>query len=246
MLLLQRERLHNPALQNLLHEWLKDTGRPEDATDIINGTKDYSMTWLNYVTVNPLEQDYRLETMVLAQYYYAAQEIRNRELKLAISAAYEKTQLKVVEQLLSRTRVETRFHQIQYHEHLKLLTRPKRRLLRDILKGWEFEVLVANSERMIEVCSSRLEEADHKRRERSTVLTDLLLVTLSFFAVFELCLYLVEFSREMMSRPALDYTDDSTSFFLRFIASVDTDVMFGIGAGLTIMLILTYKVIKDN
>lgn len=73
------------------------------------------------------------------------------------------------------------------------------------------------------------------------MLTDLLLVTLSFFAVFELSLYLTEFSREMMSRPALDYNDENTSIFLRFIAEIDADVMFSLGFGLTLVLVLLYR-----
>ena len=148
--------------------------------------------------------------------------------------------------MLAESRVATRLHLIDYNEQLKKLTRSKRRLLAEILESWDFDSLVENSQRMIDVCSSRLEEADHRRRERSTVMTDLLLVTLSFFAVFELSLYLVEFSREMMSRPALDYNDDNTSWFLSFIAEIDTDIMFGFGFLLTLALVLVYKKIKSH
>lgn len=245
-LLLEKKELRQKAKQLLLTQWLKGTRTPEHAEEMIAGKCDHSLTWLNYAVIEPMVDDYRLQTMLLAQYYYAAQEIRNRALKVAIAEAYSTEQLKPVEEILSQNRIQARMLQINYHEHLKLLTRAKRKLLAEILDGWEFDSLIENSERMIEVCSSRLEENDNKRRERSTVLTDLILVTLSFFAVFELCLYLVEFSREMMSRPALDYNDESTSFFLSTIAKIDTDVMFVIGLALTLSLALTYKLIKDK
>ena len=114
------------------------------------------------------------------------------------------------------------------------------------MKGWEYEQLVVNSERMIEVCNTQIQEEDNKKRERSTVMTDFLLVALSFFAVFELSLYLTEFSREMMSRPALDYNDNKSSFFLSVIAEIDADIMFSFGFGLTLVLILIYRYIKRH
>ena len=45
----------------------------------------------------------------------------------------------------------------------------------------------------------------------------------------------------MMSRPALDYNDENTSFFLRYIAEIDADVMFSLGFGLTLVLVLLYR-----
>ncbi|MGH1373109.1 MAG: hypothetical protein ACRBBW_13795 [Cellvibrionaceae bacterium] len=240
-------QLQQAATQSLITEWLSQTEYPQQAQDIIAGQRFYSMTWLNYVVVDAEPTgDYRLESMVLAQYYYTAQENCLQQLKQAIAAAYAEDQLKAAEKQLSQSRVATRLHLIDYHEQRKTLTRPKLRLLSEILDSWKFDSLVDNSQRMIDVCSSRLEEVDHQRRERSTVMTDLLLVTLSFFAVFELSLYLVEFSREMMSRPALDYNDENTSFFLSKIAEVDTDVMFAFGFLLTLGLVLVYKRIKSH
>jgi hypothetical protein len=99
---------------------------------------------------------------------------------------------------------------------------------------------------MIEICTSKIDETENKKRERSSLLTDLLLVALSFFTVFELSLYLTELSREMMSRPTLDYNDDSRSFMLQFIAEIDTDVMFGSGFFLTLLLVFVYKIIKSR
>jgi hypothetical protein len=235
-ILLSKEELQHSATQALITNWLKDTRRPSDAADIIAGTKDCSLTWLNYVLVDPAtnENDPRLSSMILAQYFYTAQENCNNLLKQAIDGAYNSKKHSETSKKLAQSRVVARLHQVDYHEHL----------LDEILLGWDFESLIENGQRMIEVCSSRLQEEDNKKRERSTVMTDLLLVTLSFFAVFELSLYLTEFSREMMSRPALDYNDENRSFFLQFIAEVDADIMFGFGFVLTFLLIILYKFIK--
>lgn len=278
--------LSNVKNQHFITQWLKDTQRPQDARDIIQGKTRHSMTWLNYAVVmatNPeavahcsesssqgnhdvsavvLNENLRegceplnnkhdnyesyIDTMILAQYYYTAQEKCNQLLKQAIDSAYSSSNLSVAEKQLSTSRVLSRLHQIDFHEHQKYLNRFKRRLLNDILTCWDFEQLTENGLRMIEICSSRLQEADNKKRERSTIMTDLLLVTLSFFAVFELSLYLTELSREMMSRPALAYNDENSSFFLQLIAGIDIDIMFIFGFGLTMALILIYKRIKSK
>lgn len=247
-MLLNDEQIGKPALRSLLTYWLKKTSRPEDAAKIINGEKECSMTWLNYAVKNPqvVGKDNNIQIMVLAQYYYVAQENCNNALRGAIEQAYNNSRHRNTDKLLANTRTASRLNQIAFYEYIKFLTRPNRVLLEDILNGWKFEQLVENSERMIEICNARLQEEDNKRREKSTVMTDFLLVALSFFTVFELSLYLTEFSREMMSRPTLDYNDSKSSFFLSYIAEIDADIMFSFGFGLTLMLIIVYRYIKRN
>lgn len=245
-LLLDNTEVKNSENEQFIKRWLKNTQCPEDANELIAGKKKYSMTWLNYVVVDAIADDPHISTMILAQYFYTAQETCNNLLKQAIDSAYNELKLSIAEKKLSTSRVLSRLHQIDFHEHKKYLNRFKRKLIDDILTCWDFEQLSENSLRMIEICSSRLEEADNKQRERSTVMTDLLLVTLSFFAVFELSLYLTELSREMMSRPALAYNDEKSSYFLNLIAGVDIDTMFVFGFVLTLALVLIYKKIKSK
>lgn len=245
-LLLTKQDTQMPSNHAFIQQWLKNTQRPEDADDLINGTIHYSMSWLNYIIVDVVKDDPQISTMILAQYFYTAQENCNKLLKQAIDSAYNETSLSIAEKKLSTSRVLSRLHQIDLYEHKKYLNRSNRKLLDEILSCWDFEQLSQNSLRMIEICSSRLEEADNKKRERSTVMTDLLLVTLSFFAVFELSLYLTELSREMMSRPALAYNDEKSSFFLNLIAGIDVDIMFVFGFALTLALVFVYKRIKSK
>lgn len=184
--------------------------------------------------------------MILCQYYYVSQEQNNKELLNSIEIAYTQSNKDLINKYLARTRTACRLNQIAFYEHIKFLTRPNRALLENILDGWQYNQLVENSERMIEVCDARILEEENAKREHSTMITDFLLVALSFFTVFELSLYLTEFSREMMSKPALDYNDNNSSFFLSLIAEVDTDIMFTFGFGLTLFLILIYRYLKRN
>jgi hypothetical protein len=247
-MLLNDEQLKNEKIQSLLTHWLMETSRPSDAADIIARRKNESLTWLNYAVINakPVGHDPKILIMVLAQYYYVSQENSNCALRGAIEAAYAQVQKQKSVKMLASTRTACRLNQISYYENIKFLSKPNRALLEDILNGWQYNQLVENSERMVEICNARLQEDDNKKRERSTVMTDFLLVTLSFFTVFELSLYLTEFSREMMSRPALDYNDSKSSYFLGVIAEVDADIMFSFGFGLTLLLIIVYRYIKRN
>lgn len=247
-MLVNDDLLKQQGMATLLTSWLKKTSRPQDAQDILENKKNYSMTWLNYVVKNPKPpgQDPNIQIMVLAQYYYVSQENSNSALRGAIEDAYSRSKKPKTDKVLASTRTACRLNQVTFYENIKFLNRPNRALLEDILNGWKFNQLVENSERMIEVCNARLQEEDNKRRERSTVMTDFLLVALSFFTVFELSLYLTEFSREMMSRPALDYNDSKSSLFLSVIAEVDADIMFSLGFGLTLLLIIVYRHIKRN
>jgi hypothetical protein len=245
-ILLRKPEIESQRIKTLITEWLKHTHRSKDAADIISGHKSFSLTWLNYVIINTEVNDERIDAMILAQYYYAAQENCNKHLKQAIDSAYNGNKKNDAQTILSRSRVTSRLHQVAFHDHLNYLTQSKRLILVNILECWNYEALSANGQRMIEICTSKIDETENKKRERSSLLTDLLLVALSFFTVFELSLYLTELSREMMSRPTLDYNDDSRSFMLQFIAEIDTDVMFGSGFFLTLLLVFVYKIIKSR
>lgn len=242
------ESLKQEHNKTLIRDWLKETQTPTDGDAIINGSKTYSMTWLNYVIVENERhcQRFLIDTMLLAQYYYTAQALCNDRLKGAISDAYLSDKLANVESKLGLSRAVARLLQVDFHEHLKHLTRPKRKTLEEILDSWDYNDLVDNGQRMIRVCSDKLMEANHQKRERSSTLTDLLLVPLSLFAVFELALSLTEFSREMMSRPALDYQDESSSIVLSAIATVDADIMISLGFALTLFLGALYAHIKTR
>ena len=245
-LIFNKKQLAHKDAEVLIKSWLAKTMNPEDYLAILNKEKDYSMSWLNYVLVddNNNFDHFRLDAMRLSQFFYAAQDRANQQLKSAISSAYVSDSLTVAQERLSRTRVSARLHLITYNDHLKYLTREKKAAVDEILKSWQFDELIQNGQRMVEVCSSKLEEANSKKRERSSLLTDLILVSLSFFAIVELALTLTEYSREVMSRPTLDFNDDNTSFFLSYIANVDTDIMFSTSVVVAIILFVIYHRIK--
>ncbi|WP_370164366.1 hypothetical protein [Marisediminitalea sp.] len=238
-MLLDRAQTARPSVRAMVKDWLSQTEFPDDA-DALGLDKDTSMTWLNYALVDVKENDYRLECMTLAQYCYIAHEKCNRRLREAIANVYSDRRLQESRKSLQETRTAAKLHQVTVNEQVKYLTRPKRSLLRSIFESWEYELLVNNGEAMIEICDNKIAEVDAKQRSVNSKKTDRILFAISLFAIFELLIFLSQHSREVMSRPALDYTDDSQSWVLAFIASLDADLVFGVGILTMVILAVVY------
>ncbi|GAC16028.1 hypothetical protein [Aliiglaciecola lipolytica] len=252
---IEKQQLKNPQIRQLIHQWLAETECPKDAEKICNlinedilsddekadKLKTESMTWLNYVVVDKrANHDARIDTMVLAQYCYTAQEKCNLRLHEAISRAYIDGNLLGAKSQLEDSRIQSKLHQVAINEHKKYLTRQKRKYLEEIFASWEFDLLIKNGDDMKEICTNKIEEANAKQSKLHSIKTDRILFAISLFAIFELLIFLSQHSREVMSRPALDYNDESSSWILTLIASLDADTMFGIGIGLMIVLAFIY------
>lgn len=232
-------QLNEPEIPKLIEDWLANTEVPSHAQSILNGLKT-SMTWLNYILVDIEENDYRIESMTLAQYCYFANEKCNLALRTAIDNAYRGVQLSDARNCLDATRSQAKLHQISVDEQMKYLTRKKRTFIKNIFNSWEYDLHVENGKSMIEVCNDKILEVDAKQRNINSRKTDRILFSISLFAVFELLVFLSQYSREVMSRPALDYRDPEQSWILSFIAGLDADLVFGIGIFTMLMLGLAY------
>ncbi|WP_342805189.1 hypothetical protein [Alteromonas sp. M12] len=252
---IHRSQLENTDIRQLIHQWLAETECPQDAEKICNlinfdsvtsansfdQVKTESMTWLNYVIVDKrAKSDPRIDTMILAQYCYTAQEKCNLRLHEAIAHAYIDGNLLGAQNQLEDSRIQSKLHQVSINEHKKYLTRQKRKYLDEIFESWEFDLLIKNGDDMKEICSNKIEEANSKQSKLNSIKTDRILFAISLFTIFELLIFLSQHSREVMSRPALDYNDESSSWILTLIASLDADTMFGIGIGLMIALAFIY------
>ncbi|WP_425410385.1 hypothetical protein [Hyphococcus sp.] len=240
-----------PACQALIEEWLLHTAHPEDAQKLINGDTDHSMTWVRYVIVEnatgrPEKTRMLLSAMRIAQFFYASQKALNDQTQATISRAYFVKNIRRAEKMLVDARAKMQMLRIQYGVQQNFLNRNKRRIFDEIVKVWDFEALIENGARMNEACSARINEISGARRERSAVVTDIILAVIGFLAVIDVSLGLTEYSREVMSRPVLEYTDNQPSRILSAVASVDIDFMLLGGALSIILLIGIYGYWKIN
>ncbi|MEH6625715.1 MAG: hypothetical protein V7739_04675 [Motiliproteus sp.] len=232
----------------LIKHWLSNTPCPEDADDIIRGDKDHALSWLNYVLVEQEEREleYMLEAMCLAQYVYAVQDVCNTHLYRAISDTYLENNTRSAEKILDGIRAITRMHYCSYQQSLKYFKRNKKDLLEEILAGWDFDKLSENSNRLLDICSSRLKDIHTSRSEKSTFYTDLILVGIGFVSLFDLAISLSEYSRAYTSSAILGYRDLEPSGFLTEIASWETDSLLMLSVATIVLLLGGYWYAKNR
>lgn len=241
--ILSRDKLKNPAAATFTVDWLKNTARPEDAQAILDGTLTESMTWLNYLIVEPdaARQDMLFSALRIAQYFYASQENLNTNAYAALTNSTLEKNLRHVERNLIDARRQMQMLHIKYDMQKSFLNRQKRKIVEDLMEVWEFDLLKTNGNRMVAASNTQITEITNKRVERSSFFTDLILVGLALVTVIEVSMYLTEYSREMMSRPALAYQDDQASWILSTIAAIDTDQML-IGGAFVILILVGFYV----
>lgn len=236
----------DPKLQEFLTEWLETTARPDEAAALIAGEIDVSMTWLNYVIVqrDPEETESLFSAARIAQYFYASQSQLNLDAQDALGEVTDKKGVRNLEERLKSFRRRMQLLQILYETQKGFLSRIRRRKFDDFMDVWDFDDLVANGQRIISASTDRIDEIVAKRTERSTSFTDAILFGIALFTIVEVALYFTEYSREMMSRPALGYTDNQLPFTLRFVAAIDADIMVLGGLFATLVLIVFYAIWK--
>ncbi|WP_412973287.1 hypothetical protein [Glaciecola sp. MF2-115] len=255
---LSNEQLSQNESKAIVEEWLEDTHRPEDTELIFSGQKSESITWLKYVILecsdgdesNVEKDDYRLETLILAQYCYSAQEKCNRKVRQAIEQAFEgenkklESEIQRAKRALERSRVLLKLHQVSVNECLRHLTRRKSWLIKDIFACWEYERLVDNGNAMLDLCADKINDSDSRQAKISASKTEYILIGISLFTVLDFFFFITQFSREAMANPTLDHNDGGPSEFLTMIADIPADTMFFAAVVIAGLIFVTYKKVK--
>lgn len=247
-LVLSPDDRQEPGVQAVVTEWLASTIRPEEAELINAGALDVSMSWVNYVIVDtdPARTRELTATMRIAQYFWSAQEWLNAETQAIIAGALTGGRVRKAEARLVASRSRMQMLQVEYNALRSVLSRAKEARLQDILTGWSYDTLAANGALLVEMSSSRISEIAARRADRSSLFTDMILVAIGLFAVLDVLVGLLAFSREINARPALQYTDSGVSQVLSVFADLNTDTTL-FGGGLAVLILLgVYLVAKKS
>jgi hypothetical protein len=238
-LLLTPQERTDPAIQTLVTQWLACTIRPEEAELVNTGALDVSMSWVNYVIVDtdPGKTRELTATMRIAQYFWSAQEWLNAETQAIIAGALTGDKVRTAEARLMASRSRMQMLKVEYNALRSVLSRSKEARLQDILSGWSYDTLAANGALLVEMSSNRLSEIAARRADRSSLFTDMILVAIGLFAVIDVLVGLLAFSREINARPALQYTDSGVSQILSVFADLNTDTTLFSG-GLAVLILL--------
>ncbi|NHK27522.1 hypothetical protein FF098_006360 [Parvularcula flava] len=245
-LLLTPGERKDPHVQALLADWLRNTTRPEDAAAIAAGALDYSMTWLNYAIVDESEEQTRMliSAMRIAQFFYAAQQRLNEKGQEAISQTMFIKKRREVERVLTDVQANMRLLRIEYDVHKLHLNRTKRKVIDQIMEGWDFDDLMKNGDRILNFASDKLTAIANRRAQSSSFVTELILFGIGLVAIFEVILYFIEYSREVATRPILEF--DRPSLFFRLFASADADLLILFGVILSVILVFIYARYSRN
>lgn len=245
-LILSDAERRRPALAPLIQQWLAETTRPEHADEILAGTRQSSMFWLNYLIIEDEtetgreETRFLLNTMRIAQYFWSAQDWTNERTREIVTASLTSKKLRAAEKDLLAARARTQMLQVEYESLRAVMNRRREREIRSILEAWSFDSLNTTGDQLVQLSTGKIREISAARTRRSEFVTGLILFGIGAVAVIEAIFSAISFSREVMLRPALEYTDSGGSVLLRLIALADSDAMIGSGLFIIIALTLIY------
>ncbi|MEM9937816.1 MAG: hypothetical protein AAF768_03125 [Pseudomonadota bacterium] len=238
-IVVEKDWLERPPAKTFVTEWLSETLCPEDAERILKGEISKSVTWVNYLVVNTPDFDARemIRVVRLAQFFFAAQQELNMQTQRALIEASLEKNVRKANEILSRAREKMQHLTIQFNVQRSFLRRSRKLALDELLAAWDFDDLVKNGERMVKASTSKIDQIVSARSERSAVITDLILAVIAFLIVIEVSLYFTEYSRQLMSNPALEYNDNGRSWLLSAFANFDTDSVL-IGSALSLLTLV--------
>lgn len=250
-LILSDEERRSGAYDRLIRDWLAETNDASDAEAIISGRSHSAMTWVNYVLVErPGEAASRdaeldISAMRIAQYLWSAQTWFSALVQSIIADTINGHHVAASRNKLSKCRARMHMLEIEHNTLRTVLTRKREARLNMILDGWGYERLVENGHLMGQLASQKIEEIDEKRQSWRSAATDLILGVIGFFIIVEVLLYVHEFGREVMSRPALRY-NDSHSAILTFVGGLTTDTTILIALVAIVFLSIFYWWLRRN
>ncbi|MEM1129045.1 MAG: hypothetical protein AAGH83_00845 [Pseudomonadota bacterium] len=243
----------DPANAALIRDWLSSTLVPTDADAFISGDIDFSMNWVNYVVLKeppatlggePELETLLFPTMRIAQYFWSAQQTFNRRAQQTITEALLDRRTGRAEKNLTQSRRRMRMLEIDRYELRGGLSRERSRMLDEFLDFWSFDSAVRNGELLIEASSNRIAEIGERRKDRSTLITDIILTFITFITGIGLVLSVVQYSREVMVRPVLEYQDGGSSAFLSFFAQYRIDSVLTVGLVFLGVFFVAYVLLK--
>jgi hypothetical protein len=245
----------------LIRHWLKDVQRPK-GVDVVGQAVAQSTAhtthWLNYLfreesyeggyPVHGWEDGGGLarafcrpwEAVINSQYYYAAFDLLQTRIQRALARSHAEQaagQIREFKTELDEIVKESNLMVLDYQENFKYYQRTVHREMTAILERWGFEsVLLEQIDRGVRACNERVTELHKRASARSSVYTDLILLSIGVTSVFSILLGLLEYGRQLVRDASLVTYEQDSFNFVGWIAAHSTDgillVAFILSAGL--------------
>jgi hypothetical protein len=252
--------------RTLVGHWLKDvrdgTGDPDTHELAENATME-STRWLNYLFAEEAyrsdypEQGFLLDddgsaapfsatwnAMEIAQYYYAAFDVVQTSVSHILAVSLSRTgerKVNDIQRLLDLAIRDVQMLRVEFYESQKYLSRRVEKKLNEILDYWGFdELLSKRTDQRLEACVERLAELHARAAERSTMLTDLVLLSIGVTSLFGIGLALAEYGRAHTLDPALVPYEGVSFNVAQWIAAHSTDRILLASLVMSLALIVIY------
>lgn len=233
------ERTDNALVNSFSAHWLKDIGDKSEIKKVQSDPRAFSLAWVNYVVreeaidpdaqpsaVNQLTFKEAWDSLIIAQYFYAALDSLNQNILDVIAVSYTKKvkrRIRELNQYLKSTISSAKLLIIHYREIQKYLNRNKLSMLQQIMENWDFENLIEYAEDKMALCSERLKDLHNVSMERSSLYTDILLLFIGAVSIIDLFLALSEYGRMLTGDALIGFRDDNIFGFLHRISMESTD-----------------------
>ena len=233
----------------VIRHWLKDVEGSEDGevvTRIIDDPTASSTHWLNYLfreragagpypergwSSGPtgLAQPFCAvwEAMTNAQYYYAAFDLLQTVIHRVLARSYTPSsalELRSLKAQLDDVVKESNLVILDYRENFKYYRRAVHAAITEILDQWGFDsVLLEQIQHGIDACNERIQELHAGASARSSMYTDLILLSIGVTSVFGILLGLLDYGRTLAGDVSLAAYERGSFNFIDWIAAHSTD-----------------------
>lgn len=232
--------------------WLTgvDTQAESLVNDMVGRTRTNVTRWLNYVYRSDIDTSVQWNALRRAQYFYAALRGVDRSLRqiLAWSMASDRS----VSLAGLRLELQSAMNRAQALLLLKAevstySSRIGRAEFEAILARWDYqEVLDEPVRHKLELCRQHIEALAADRAARSTMFTDVILMTIGVTSILSTALALVSFGRGSASDANQSSFDLGAGSITTWFASQPIDAVVVISSVVSLVLVLIFVIIRRN
>lgn len=244
-----------PEHRALSAHWTKDTvGEADDSErrELLEGTRDAVMRWVNYVFVTPdgpqalAEGEFASHWSGLryAQVIYGSLDRIDSRLGhvLALASGPDSRQrLSGLRSSLAQLSNRAELIVLDQQSIAKYVSRPVRAHMDRLLEAWEFESLVASPVQFkVEMCHRQLDQIATLRQSRAGLVTDVILLGIAVTSIAGVALAISEFGRAAADSPGTATYDLGSSGFTQWLAMQPVDGILIASAAASSIVVALY------
>lgn len=256
-------------LPEIIDHWLKDSGDKSLVEEVKNDPGSCAYRWLNYLfressyTRSYHEDgsiDYEKsfndvwEAMIISQYYYCAFEALNDSLHATLAEAFinhknrqikNKQSLRRLNRKLERDTIDAHETIIEYQNNFAYYNRNVAGHIKEIMELWDFETSILNQVKdKIELCEQRMELLHQKASAKSSLYTDLLLLSIAFISIIAFMFQVIEYGRNISHDAELAVYESNSLNLVNVLSERSTDFAISLSLGLIIIIFIVYYLFR--